>query len=340
MKCFKIKEMEVNKIYHDDWMNNQLPDKSVQLIIADPPYYKVKGDFDFIWKSFDDYLKDVEKWAIECKRVLADNGTLYWYGDAKNIAYAQIIFDKHFNLLNSLVWENTNDHKQQIRFNTDLRTFAPLTERLLMYEQRGQKTGGELIFEQFLKPKNPFSKYLKIEFKNAKVTNKEIAKLFPSRTGGLTGCVSNWLNGDNVITEEQYLKVRDYLNNKYLLKPYEELKAEYEELKAEYEELRRPFNNERFYGDVIRMPNYETGNYAHDTIKPEKLTRELILTSSRPNDLILIPFAGSGTECAMSAKENRNFIGFEIDAKHFKTATDRTEIIKSQPSLFFKMCGY
>ena len=327
--------MEVNKIYHDDWMNNQLPDKSVQLIIADPPYYKVKGDFDFVWKTFDDYLKDVERWAIECKRVLADNGTLYWYGDAKNIAYAQIIFDKHFNLLNSLVWENTNDHKQQIRFNTDLRTFAPLTERLLMYEQRGQKTGGELIFEQFLKPKNPFSKYLKIEFKNAGFTNREIAQLFPSRTGGLTGCVSNWLNGDNVITEEQYNVIREYCNNKYLQKPYDELKAEYDELKAEYEELRRPFNNERFYGDVIRIPNYETGNYAHDTIKPEKLTRELILISSRPNDLILIPFAGSGTECAMSAKENRNFIGFEIDAKHFKTATDRTEIIKSQPSLFF-----
>ena len=320
--------MEVNKIYHDDWMNNQLPDKSVQLIIADPPYYKVKGDFDFVWKTFDDYLQDVERWAIECKRVLADNGTLYWYGDAKNIAYAQIIFDKHFNLLNSLVWENTNDHKQQIRFNTDLRTFAPLTERMLIYEQRGQKTGGELIFEEFLKPKNPFSKYLKIEFKNAGFTNREISQLFPSRTGGLTGCVSNWLNGDNVITEEQYNVIREYCNNKYLQKPYEELKAE-------YEELRRPFNNERFYGDVIRIPNYETGNYAHDTIKPEKLTRELILISSRPNDLILIPFAGSGTECAMSAKENRKFIGFEIDAKHFKTATDRTEIIKSQPSLFF-----
>jgi site-specific DNA-methyltransferase (adenine-specific) len=323
-------------------MNNQLPDKSVQLIIADPPYYKVKGDFDFVWKTFDDYLQDVERWAIECKRVLADNGTLYWYGDAKNIAYAQIIFDKHFNLLNSLVWENTNDHKQQIRFNTDLRTFAPLTERLLMYEQRGQKTGGELIFEQFLKPKNPFSKYLKIEFENAGFTNREIAQLFLSKTGGLTGCVSNWLNGDNLITEEQYNVIREYCNNNYLQKPYEELKAEYEELKAEYEELkveyeelRRPFNNKRYYGDVIRIPNYETGKYAHDTIKPEKLTRELILISSRPNDLILIPFAGSGTECAMSAKENRNFIGFEIDAKHFKTATDRTDIIKAQPSLFF-----
>jgi DNA modification methylase len=59
--------LEVNKIYHNDWMNNQLPDKSVQLIIADPPYFEVKGSFDFVWKSFDDYLKDVEKWAIECK---------------------------------------------------------------------------------------------------------------------------------------------------------------------------------------------------------------------------------------------------------------------------------
>jgi|SRR6476620_232307 len=326
--------MELNKIYHDDWMNNNLTDKSVQLIIADPPYYKVKGDFDFVWKTFDDYLQDVERWAIECKRVLADNGTLYWYGDAKNIAYAQIIFDKHFNLLNSLVWENTNDHKQQIRFNPDLRTFAPLTERLLMYNQRGQKTGGELIFEQFLKPKNPFSKYLKIEFKNAGFTNREIAQLFPSRTGGLTGCVSNWLNGDNVITEEQYNLIREYCNNKYLQKPYEELKAEYEELKAEYEELRRPFNNERFYGDVIRLPNYETGNHEHDTPKPEKLTREIILISSRPNDLILVPFAGSGTECAMAIKENRNFIGFEINEKHVNYGNKRADNIKAQPSLF------
>jgi DNA modification methylase len=326
--------MELNKVHNIDFLNNDLPDKCAKLIIADPPYYKVKGDFDFIWKTFDDYLKDVEKWAIECKRILADNGTLLWYGDAKNIAYAQIIFDKHFNLLNSIVWENTNDHKQQIRFNEDLRTFAPLTERILVYEQRGQKTGGEIVFEQFLKPKNPFSKYLKIEFKKAKVTNKEIAKLFPSRTGGLTGCVSNWLNGDNVITEEQYLKVRDYLNNKYLLKPYEELRKEYEELRKEYEELRRPFNNSLHLGDVIRLPNYETSDYDHDTIKPEKLTRILITTCSRENDLVVVPFAGSGTECAMSAKEKRPFVGYEITEKHAKMSQERANKILKEPTLF------
>ena len=327
--------MEINKIYNINFLDNTLPDKCANLIIADPPYYKVKGDFDFVWKTFDDYLQDVEKWAIECKRILADNGTLLWYGDAKNIAYAQVIFDKYFNLLNNVVWENTNDHKQQIRFNPELRSFAPLTERILVYEQVGDRTGGEIVFDEFLKPNNPFSKYLKIEFKNAKVTNKEIAKLFPSKTGGMTGCVSNWLNGDNVITKEQYLKVREYLKNEYLLKNYEEIKAEYEEIKAEYEEMRRPFENSLNLGDVIRLPNYETGNYDHDTVKPEKLTRILIKTCSRENDLVIVPFAGSGTECAMAIKENRNFVGFEIEEKYVKMSNDRVQNILRQPSLFF-----
>jgi site-specific DNA-methyltransferase (adenine-specific) len=326
--------MEVNKVHHLDFLNNDLPNKCAKLIIADPPYYKTKGDFDFIWKKFEDYLIDVEKWCLECKRILADNGTLLWYGGSKNIAYAQIIFDKQFKLLNSVVWENTNDHKQQIRFNEGLRTFAPTTERILMYENKGDKTGDELIFEKFLKPKNPFSKYLKIEFKNAKITNKEISKLFPSRTGGLTGCVSNWLNGDNVITEEQYLKVKEFLDNKYLLKPYEELKAEYEELKNEYEELRRPFNNSLHLGDVIRLPNYETSDYDHDTIKPKKLTRILITTCSRKNDLIVVPFSGSGTEVAMSAKEKRPFVGYEITKKHADMSQARANKILSKPTMF------
>jgi len=314
--------MEINKIYNDDWMNNKLADKSVQLIIADPPYYRVKGDFDFIWKTFDDYLKDVERWATECKRVLADNGTLYWYGDAKNIAYAQIIFDKHFNLLNNLVWENTNDHKQQIRFNPDLRTFAPLTERLLMYSNETYNLTQcvylirDYIRDEIIKAKG-------------KIILKEVNEALGTATNGggvASACLSLDKAEPTMLTKEMYEKLQKWCC------PY--LQKKYELLRQEYELLRRPFNNERFYGDVIRIPNYETNNYDHDTIKPEKLTRELILISSRPNDLVLIPFAGSGTECAMSAKEKRNFIGFEIDPKHFKTATDRTEIIKSTPTLF------
>jgi hypothetical protein len=41
--------MKENKITPFEFLDN-LPDKCANLII-DPPYYKVKGDFDFIWRK-------------------------------------------------------------------------------------------------------------------------------------------------------------------------------------------------------------------------------------------------------------------------------------------------
>jgi len=327
----------INKAHHLNFLDNSIPDKSVQLIIADPPYFQVKGEFDFIWKTFDDYLKDVEKWAIECKRILADNGTLFWWGMDRKIAYAQIILDRYFYLIGTLVWEKpSNPNEWDTR-----RTFPERgAERLLMYSNEEDVTGLEQIIEQYIKPKNPFSLYLQDEFKKAKVTRKEIAKLFPSKTGGLTGCVSNWLNGDNVITEEQYLKVRKYLNNEYLRKEYEYLRKEYEDLRKEYEDLRQEFEHKRRYfkndlglTDILRFPR-EINYCDHPTKKPEKLTRALILTCSRPNDIVCVPFAGSGTECAMSAKEGRRFIGFDVEKKYVDMTNERCRPFLNQLTIF------
>ena len=329
-------KMEVNKIHNINFLDNTLPDKCANLIIADPPYFEVKGDFDFIWKSFDDYLKDVEKWAKECKRLLADNGTLFWYGHAKNIAYAQVIFDKHFNLINNLVWDKGSF--MGLEESEGLRSFAPCTERILMYGSKAQDTTGlEYVKAEFVSPNNPISIYMKEEMKIHNITQRQIAKLFPSVTGGLTGCVHNWLNGDGrAITKEHYEKIQ--LNFDYAFqKPYEELRKEYEELRKEYEELRRPFQNYFKLQEIFRFSNEATktgAKYDHETVKPETLTRALILTCSRPNDLVVVPFAGSGTECAMAVKESRKTIGFEIEEKHAKMSNDRVQNILCQPSLF------
>ena len=315
-------ENKINKVHHLNFLENDLPDKCANLIIADPPYYKVKGDFDFIWKTFDDYLSDVEKWCLECKRLLADNGTLLWYGDAKNIAYAQIIFDKHFNLLNNIVWENTNDHKQQIRFNTDLRTFAPLTERLLMYSNETYNlTQCVYLIRDYIRDEITKAK--------GKIVLKEVNEALGTATNGggvASACLSLYKAEPTMLTKEMYEKLQKWC--------YPYLRKEYEVLRKEYEVLRRPFNNERFYGDVIRIPNYETSDYDHDTIKPEKLTRILITICSRENDLVVVPFAGSGTECAMSVKENRNFIGYEIEEKYVKIANKRIQNHLYQQKLF------
>jgi DNA modification methylase len=314
--------MELNKIYHANFLDNTLPDKCANLIIADPPYFEVKGDFDFIWNSFEDYLKDVEKWAIECKRILADNGTLFWYGDAKKIAYAQIIFDKHFNLLNSIVWENTNDHKQQIRFNEDLRTFAPLTERILMYsKEQYNLTQCIYLIRDYIRAEIIKSK--------GKIILKDVNTALGTAINGggvASACLSLDKMQPTMITKEMYVKLQKWCT------PY--LNKEYEELRKEYEELRRPFNNYLHLGDVIRLPNRETAKYNHETIKPEKLTRMLISICSRAGDTVVVPFAGSGTECAMSAKEGRNFIGFDIEKKYVEMGNKRAQKILSEPALF------
>lgn len=317
--------MKLNEVHNINFLDNKLPDKCANLIIADPPYFEVKGEFDFIWSSFEDYLKDVEKWAIECKRILADNGTLFWYGDAKNIAYAQIVFDKHFKLINSIVWENTNDHKQQIRFSEGLRSFAPLTERILMYSNETDMTGLEEIKLNISNFK-PLRDYFEHIQKQLNLTKKELI----SRIGQCADHPFRWGSSQwGMPTEKTYKKIIEVFNID-LIKGFKE----YEELRKEYEELRRPFNNVLNLGDVIRLPNYETSNYDHDTVKPEKLTRALILTCSRPNDLIVAPFAGSGTECAMAAKEGRQFVGFDINEDYVNMSNKRANQHKAQTRLF------
>ncbi len=331
--------MELNKIYNTDWLNNELPDKSVQLIIADPPYYKVKGDFDFIWNSFEDYLKDVEKWAIECKRLLADNGTLFWYGHAKRIAYAQIIFDKHFNLINNLVWNKGSF--MGLEESEGLRSFAPCTERILMYDNGEDKTGLEVVKEEYWAEMSPFSKIILDHINNKGFTQKQISYLQLSKNGKPTGWVSNKIKFGQLPTEEQWFLICGLFNieNKYkeLLSEYKNISKNYELIQKEHEKTRRPFNNQFNLQEVLNFSNeaVKVGNkYDHDTVKPEDLTRSLILTCSRPNDLVVVPFAGSGTECAMSAKEGRNTIGFEITPKHAEMSNKRLQNILRQPSLF------
>ena len=327
-------ETKLGKLYHGDWLNNSLPDKCANLIICDPPYYKVKGSFDFKWTSFNDYLADVLLWANECKRVLADNGTLFWWGNSKKIAYSQIILDKLFHLENVMVWRKSDSIQYQY-YSVDLsRCFNTHNERLLMYSNDFEpsdwnKTGTERIHEEFLKPKNPFSLYLKEEFKKAGVTRKEIALLFPSRTGNPTGCVSNWLNGDNVITKEQYLKIRAHLNGEYL-------RVEYEDLRVEYEDQRRYFNNTLKLEEVLTysQDSKVSKKYKHDTIKSIELTRALVLTCSKPGDTIVVPFVGSGTECCASDCENRKYYGYETEPQYCEIAAKRLEQETSQLKLF------
>ena len=87
-----------------------IPDGSVSLIVADPPYNLGKdygNNHDL--KGFDEYLEFTKNWTSEAKRVLADNGTMYVFMGVRFISYLYDILDREQQLFfNSwVVWHYT-----------------------------------------------------------------------------------------------------------------------------------------------------------------------------------------------------------------------------------------
>lgn len=74
--------------------------------------------------------------------------------------------------------------------------------------------------------------------------------------------------------------------------------------------------------NILRVPNI-IGNKKHPTEKPVELMEILINNSSNEGDIVLDPFMGAGATGVAAVKNNRDFIGTEIDEKYFKIAEER-----------------
>src|SRR5882724_11529702 len=70
------------------------------------------------------------------------------------------------------------------------------------------------------------------------------------------------------------------------------------------------------------------GKKLHPTQKPEALLARVILASSRPDDLVLDPFSGTGTTGAVAKRLRRRFIGLERDAAYAAAAEQRIAAIE------------
>jgi DNA modification methylase len=66
-----------------------------------------------------------------------------------------------------------------------------------------------------------------------------------------------------------------------------------------------------------------TGNKLHPTQKSIHVLKPLIEAFSAPGQLVLDPFAGSGSTCVAAKRTGRDYIGIELDAAHRATACKR-----------------
>lgn len=75
----------------------------------------------------------------------------------------------------------------------------------------------------------------------------------------------------------------------------------------------------------------EAGKKLHSTQKPEELLKRIILASSRAGDLVLDPFAGTGTTAAVAKWLGRHWIGIDREERYARAACERLTAVQPLP---------
>jgi len=294
---------------------DELDDGSVDLVIADPPYYRVADvNWDKQWKTFDDYLDWIEEVSINIKRILKPNGSFYIFGDDHRIAYVQVRLDKHFTFLNHLVWYKRNN--QAIQGAENSRRYACVSERILFYTLQDET--GLATIHSLPDCFKPIKEYMKGEYQKVVDANgfktKAECDAYLNKITDTKSVVTRHYFADSQYcfpTFELYGKLR---KTGFFKRNYEDLRQEYEDLRQDHEGLRRTFNPHKGQYEIFNIPCInQNENTNHPTTKPKILIEKLIQSSSNEGDLILDPFLGSGTTLEACRRTNRNCIGFEID---------------------------
>ncbi|CAN5315898.1 site-specific DNA-methyltransferase [soil metagenome] len=83
----------------------------------------------------------------------------------------------------------------------------------------------------------------------------------------------------------------------------------------------------------------DTGRKAHPTQKPEALLHRILLAASKPGDVVLDPFFGSGTTGAVAKRLGRHFVGVEREDDYIAAATARIAAVQPVPASALMVSG-
>ena len=325
---------------------------SIDLILTDPPYFKVKNEaWDRQWDNRSAFIAWLGKVADEWQRVLKPNGSVYVFASPQMAWHVEGMMRERFNVLNSINWIKDAGWHQKAS-EESLRCYFPQTEKIFFAEHYGADNiaKGEVgyaakcdelrgfVFE-------PLRTYFQSEKNRAGVSNKDINTGLGLASGG-GGMASHYFGKSHqweLPTEPLFYKLRDVMSRlnhggAYLQRPYEDLRTEYEDLRTEYEDLRRPFNAtpDAPYTDVWTFPTVSHYKGKHPCQKPLEMLKHMIRLSSRPNAVVLDSFMGSGATGVAAASMGRNYIGIEKDERWVNQARiwiEKESQLHHQPAL-------
>jgi modification methylase len=250
----KAKELPLDVILEGDCIAEmaRLPDKSVDMIFADPPYnLQLQGDLfrpeggrvdavDDDWDKFDSlsvYDDFTREWLVEARRILKDDGTIWVIGSYHNIyRVGALLQDADFWILNDIVWRKAN----------------PMPN-----------------------------------FRGTRFTNAHETLIWCAKDG----------------------------RAKYTFN-YRAMKALNDDLQMRSDWMLPICSGSERVKDGA-------GDKAHPTQKPEALLYRILLACTKPGDIVLDPFFGTGTTGAVARRLGRKWIGIERERKYVKVASER-----------------
>ena len=264
------------------------------LIIADPPYYKVVGEkWDYQWRTEQDYIDWSVQWLSAAYDILRIGGSMYLFGYFRTLAHLlpklkeigfslrqQIVIDKG---LKSIAGRATKNYKM----------FPCTTESVLLLTKDNIRFSREFLKKRQLE---------------LGLTSKEINQSLGVKSNG--GGMWSIYTGNNVCeqfpTREIWNKLQSVLK-----------------FNIDYDKIAQTFHPQMGLTDVWTDIDFYSEKRWHPTQKPLKLIERLIETSSNPFDKVIDPFGGSGSTLLASEKLNRQSWIIEKDEKYVKAMVER-----------------
>lgn len=292
----------INNIYNAECIESmrKLPDESIDLVVADPPYWKVIGEkWDYRWRTESDYVEWSLQWISEVARILRKGGSFYCFGYFRTLALLIPYFDDLGLELRQQIIVDKGMRSVSGRATRKYKMFPNVTESILFIVKDNKK---------FVKT------FLKDRQKAAGLTAKQINEALGVKSNG--GGMWSIYTGNNVCEQFPTKKLWEKL-------------SEILHFDLPYEKVSQTFNAQMGFTDVWRdIDFYEEKRY-HPTQKPIKLIKRLIYASSNKGDIVLDPFVGSGSTPVAAVQLERNFLGFEVEKGYYEAAVQRIEELKS-----------
>lgn len=290
-----------NEILKGDCIDEmkKIKKESVDLLIADPPYWKVINEkWDYEWKTEEDYIQWSLKWFEEASRVLRIGGTFYLFGYFRTLALLVPHLEKFGFELRQQIIVDKGMRSVGGRATKNYKIFPNTTESILFIIKDNK---------QFVKP------FLKSHQEKLKLSSKDINEGLGVKSNG--GGMWSIYTGKNICeqfpTKELWEKLQSVLKFNF-----------------PYEKIAQTFNPQMGFTDVWTDIDFYSEERSHPTQKPIKLINRLVFASSNKNDLVLDPFAGSGSTVYSCLQKERNYIAIEKDENYYNHITKKVEEIK------------